>query len=518
MSSADIFTNKEIVEYLLDETDYCPNRDLRDISILEPSAGDGAFAKEIIARLYRSSRKYRFDFYEAIRGNVSFYEINDDYCKLLEKSLDAELKQWGVSFSIADTQCIHNQNFLHAKIKNKYDCIVGNPPYIRQESIDEEEKQFLRNHFHTFKYRADLYIPFFERSLSLLSRNGLLSFICSNRWLYNQYGGELRKLIATTFHLKKLLNMERANPFQSQVLAYPCVVTIEACNNIDVSMRFCDYSGTSISLKNINFQKMDTPDTGDWQTLFLDYDTQNGALKGIEEQGFKIGIGIATGADSVFLQTKDKHSIEADRLVPIVSAREIQNGAICWKKKYLINPYRDGNLCTFDLYPKMGKYFNANKDTLKKRHTAQANHDKWYKTIDKFNDALLKKTKLLIPDFAGMKKLVIDDGHFYPHHSLYYIAGREMDDMKILASLLMSSFVRGQLSKIGICMHGGFPRLQAQTLRKIEIPNLDGFSKKERNFLINSYENDSPLAADIVVNSYCERNNVLMAKAETKAI
>ena len=128
--------------------------------------------------------------------------------------------------------------------------------------------------------------------------------------------------------------MERANPFQSQVLAYPCVVTIEACNNIDVSMRFCDYSGTSISLKNINFQKMDTPDTGDWQTLFLDYDTQNGALKGIEEQGFKIGIGIATGADSVFLQTKDKHSIEADRLVPIVSAREIQNGAICWKKKY----------------------------------------------------------------------------------------------------------------------------------------------------------------------------------------
>ena len=166
----------------------------------------------------------------------------------------------------------------------------------------------------------------------------------------------------------------------------------------------------------------------------------------------------------------------------------------------------------------MGKYFNANKDALKKRHTAQANNDKWYKTIDKFNDPLLRKTKLLIPDFAGVKKLVIDDGHFYPHHSLYYIVGREIDDIKILASLLMSSFVRRQLSKIGICMHDGFPRLQSQTLRKIKIPNLDGFSKKEKKILINSYENDLLLAADIVVDSYCERNSILMTKIGKKAI
>ncbi|RXL91919.1 hypothetical protein EO238_30690, partial [Citrobacter sp. AAK_AS5] len=63
-----------------------------------------------------------------------------------------------------------------------------------------------------------------------------------------------------------------------------------------------------------------------------------------------------------------------------------------------------------------------------------------------------------------------------------------MSDLKILACILMSDFIREQLSQIGICMNGGLPRFQAQTLKKLRIPNistLDSFDKFE---LIEAYD------------------------------
>ncbi len=48
----EIFTDRTVVQYILDEVSYCSSKDLRNVKILEPAAGKGAFAKEIIKRTF----------------------------------------------------------------------------------------------------------------------------------------------------------------------------------------------------------------------------------------------------------------------------------------------------------------------------------------------------------------------------------------------------------------------------------------------------------------------------------
>ena len=66
--------------------------------------------------------------------------------------------------------------------------------------------------------RADIYIPFIERSLNLLEPAGALGFICADRWMKNRYGGPLRKLVADKFHLKTYIDMVDTPAFHADVI------------------------------------------------------------------------------------------------------------------------------------------------------------------------------------------------------------------------------------------------------------------------------------------------------------
>ena len=120
---------------------------------------------------------------------------------------------------------------------------------------------------------------------------------------------------------------------------------------------------------------------------------------------------------------------------------------------------------------------------------AKKNSKSWFKTIDKIKPELIKQPKILLPDLAGCKYLFIDKGDFYPHHNVYYITHHEINKLKILASILMSTFVKDQLSQIGIRMNGGLPRFQSQTRKKLRIPDINKLKKKEKQRLIESYDN-----------------------------
>ena len=63
--------------------------------------------------------------------------------------------------------------------------------------------------FTTIYDRADLYVPFIEKSLKVLAPGGTLGFICADRWMKNKYGRPLRQLIADGFHLRYYVDMKR---------------------------------------------------------------------------------------------------------------------------------------------------------------------------------------------------------------------------------------------------------------------------------------------------------------------
>jgi hypothetical protein len=504
----EVFTHDRIVDYLLSEVNYKSHLDLRSVQILEPSSGTGSFAIEIIKRLFESSLLYGFSFIEAFETNVRFVELNEKNYSKLVSLLQETIFSFGIDHIVRNSKTIINGDFLTLRFENNFDCIVGNPPYIRNELISNELKELYKSRYETFKYRADLYVLFFERSLQLLNKNGVLSFICSNRWLYNQYGQLLRDKIAKSYHLHKLLNMEKASPFDESVLAYPSITTI-INNRSENETLFYETDAKDIDLDTVNFSKVPAPKNDSWQNLFLKYNLEHYALTGIINQNFEIGIGVATGADKVFIiKETEVSSIEESRLLPIVTSRDLTDAGINWKKQYLLNPYENGILCDLNRYPNFKQYLESQKEILLKRHTAQKNPSKWYKTIDNIKPNLIHKPKLLLPDIAGLKRLIIDEGNYYPHHNLYYIIGETVSDLKILACILMSDFIREQLSQIGICMNGGLPRFQAQTLKKLRIPNistLDSFDKFE---LIEAYDTiDYGLINKIII-KYCTQHRL----------
>lgn len=510
----EVFTETSVVQFILDEVGYSDQRDLSTIRILEPAAGHGAFAAEIIRRLYTSSKKFHFDFAVALHDNVRVNELNKKVYQTLRNMV------CNLAHSIAGekTNCdkiLINSDFLEMA-HEKFDCIVGNPPYIRHELIPEENKLLYRKKFGTFKNRADLYIPFFEHALHLLNDNGLLCFICSNRWLYNQSGQPLRQLIAEDFHLRKLTNIEQSSPFDESVIAYPCIATIQNKRAQKKTLYF-ESSDKNINFFDIKFKTADSPTSSDWGNLFLYYDMHHSSLVGIEDQGFKIGIGVATGADAVFiLQEKDINKIEKSRLLPIITARDLTNNTLNWKRQYVINPFDSNKLCNLDHFPHLKEYLLKNKDSLLARHIAKKSADRWYQTIDKINPGIQQQNKILLPDLSGNSFIFIDEGTYYPHHNIYYITGPDLRSLKILACLLMSDFVKHQLSRIGIKMNGGLPRFQSQVLRKIKIPDIKKLSRKTQDILEAAYDAKDFEAINMTVQSFCSEQEVFAGFATHK--
>src|SRR5574344_607973 len=72
----DVFTKPEIVQYMLDLVGYVSDRNLSELSAIEPSCGEGEILIEMLRRLYKSSLKYAFDFNEAIKKGIVACELD----------------------------------------------------------------------------------------------------------------------------------------------------------------------------------------------------------------------------------------------------------------------------------------------------------------------------------------------------------------------------------------------------------------------------------------------------------
>ena len=485
-----VLTKSEVVKSMLDLAGYNSNVDLEDKIVIEPSAGEGAFAVEIIERLFKSSQRFLFDFKKAL-ANLYFYEIDEQSVFLLKQRITILLK--GKSTNCFP-QLVHLGDYLTLNVP-KADFIIGNPPYVRHENIPENNKIIYKSIFRTFNQRSDLYIPFFEKSLNQLKPNGTLCFISSNRWLKNQYGKNLRSLISQRFNLYQVINLEQARPFEEEVIAYPSIFHIKNNGYSEISYFYELNNINSLSKIQNNTLKPNkeihlNSTKGEWFS-YNTYELKNREnLSLIEKQNFKIGIGVATGRDSVFIGNDLVELVEKELLIPILSSKDLKGNVLNWQGNYLINPFNpDGTLINLDIFPKAKKYFYKYKEVLQKRHVAKKNILNWYKTIDKVNIDLIKQPKILLPDITGNKFVFIDEGKFYPHHNLYYISSNSIEELKILACFLMSDFVKNQLNENGNKMNGGYFRWQSQNLRKIMIPYIHAIPSNYRQGLIELYEN-----------------------------
>ncbi|MBQ3325295.1 MAG: N-6 DNA methylase [Muribaculaceae bacterium] len=488
----DVYTLPQVVRFMLDAVGYKSNRDLSQVSILEPSCGEGEFIVEIANRIIESAQTFNFDANDIFRHNVRAYEIDEnkvDKCR-------TRLKKIGIKLT---SESIIKADFLKENIDD-VDIVVGNPPYIRYENVPKEMLNYCRAAFKTFHYRCDLYVPFFEKTLSHLKPNGTHCFICSNRWFKNEYGKKLRKYVAEKFSLQSIINIEHANAFQEEVLAYPAITVIKN-KNVANTFNYAECDDVKI-LNHIQYKKRNIPKDSDWTGTFNEV-ALNTSFQTIEQQGFTIGIGVATGADAVFISQDLPNMVESELIMPGINARDLRGNRFQWQGEYLLNPYKsDGSLVDLSDYPRASAYLEAHRQKLSARHIAKKTPSRWYKTIDRINPTLMSKPKILLPDMSGNTYVFVDDGNFYPLHNIYYITGNSSIKLRLLAAFLMSDFVRNQLSSVTNRMNGGFMRWQSQHLRKLRLPNLNIITPDDVQNILSSYEGRDISAINKLIGKY----------------
>jgi len=483
----EVFTRPEVSDFILDLVDWRVGQNLSSKRLLEPSCGTGDFLIPALRRLLQDAPEATSAELEPCLHAV---EVNRAAFALLSERVSAELEQHG--FSPSDIQALteawlHHADFLTRPFATDFTHIVGNPPYLRIESLPKPLMRHYRSLFRTLYDRADLYIAFFEKGLSLLAPKGKLGYICANRWIKNRYGGPLREMIAEGFHLEAYIDFTGVDAFHGEVIAYPAVTVIR--NGPGSTTRVIEKEAVHCSalpeLSDCLLKHQCDPrikemngiasNRSPWllsnaSRLSIIQQLER-SLPTLEEAGCKVGIGVATGVDRVYIGTDAELDVEPERKLPLLTRKDLKNNRIEWTGKYVLNPF-DGDhpsLVDPDDFPKFKAYLETHRDQIERRHVAKKNPRAWFKTIDRIYPTLSGTPKLVIPDIQGNPQVAYDEGAFYPHHNLYYITSSKWD-LRALQTVLRSRLANAFVATYSLRMRGDCLRFQAQYLRRIRLP------------------------------------------------
>ena len=508
-----IFTRVEVVDFILDLVGYTEDQPLYRKRLLEPSCGGGDFLLPVVGRLltaWRASNN-KGSIVDELGSALRAVELHRITFAATRAAVIERIEQEGIAArtatALADLWLVQG-DFLLEPPEGPFDFVVGNPPYVRQELIPAPLLAAYRNRHRTMYDRADLYIPFIERSLLMLAEGGSLGFICADRWMKNRYGGPLRNLVAAKFHLKTYVDMVDTPAFYQEVIAYPAITIISRGKpgatrvahrpSLDRAtlLRLAEELRAARLPKEGSAARELPCVTNGAEPWLLGSPDQTALVRRLESQhptleetGCKVGIGVATGADKAFIGTFDALDVEPDRKLPLVTTRDILTGKVRWRGQGVVNPFADnGRLVDLRDYPRLARYLEARKAVIAGRHCAQKAPANWYRTIDRITPSIAKKQKLLIPDIKGEAHIVFESGKLYPHHNLYYVTS-ETWDLRALQAVLLSGVTRLFVSTYSTKMHGGFLRFQAQYLRRIRLPYWQDVPEALRQELIEAAKN-----------------------------
>ena len=102
--------------------------------------------------------------------------------------------------------------------KGGFDIVIGNPPYINVENLDEKTKAFLFTHYSTCQGRTDIYIGFIEKAIALMNNNGLTSFIIPYSYTNQNYGELSRRMLAERHSIDEIVDTSNYYVFDNAVV------------------------------------------------------------------------------------------------------------------------------------------------------------------------------------------------------------------------------------------------------------------------------------------------------------
>lgn len=569
----EFYTPVEVIDYILTSVGYTYSYDIETKDLLDPACGSGGFLvratrrlisrflmkfgkadkrelrnpknwKEIVGRLTPDEARIIL---ESIKEHIYGLDINpfachiaemnmlfqiiDLYQKVREKYKDYKLERFKIyrtdSLELPRQKVIWDYShraFLEEQeeideIKNKkFDFVVGNPPYVRVQLLDEKNRKYLTQNYETTYSNFDLYVPFIERGLKWLNDGGGFGYITSNQFMNREYGKRLRKYILDNSRIVSIIDFGDSGVFKD-VTNYPAILIFKKSKDNKGSFRFIRVKtpkedlikdiffsfgkkeqyglyfdqyeleqnklgedpwqlAPKFEVKIIDKIKSDNPPLGEKCTLLY------GILSGKDD----LLIGKVTKKSSDFLiEFKAKRGeaiIEKDLLKPILRGREVRKWKISWTGNYLVYPHQKLDEKVVPLQenelkercPNTYNFFENNKSVLQARKmygkSAYQLHSVWYSIMYYEQSKSFDKPKILTPALTDKNNFALDDkGHFFVGGTagVYGIVPNEDVNIKFLLGVLNSKVSEYYLKRIVPIKQGGYYQYSTKYLEKLPI-------------------------------------------------
>lgn len=322
-----------------------------------------------------------------------------------------------------------------------FDCIVGNPPYVKLQNFKKFSPKIAA--FLPTRYKAastgnfDLYLPFIERGIELLGDDGVLGFIAPNVWIFNEYGAGLRELIAAHRQLAMFDDFKSFQVFDDAT-TYTALQFFRKrpSNQIEVA----DVSKGPEHLRtakrfSVSYESLGT---AAWALLPADQRSIVDAMRArsvtLEEASKAIIVGIQTSADPIYHLVKMSTGryfshkfnsileIEDAIMRPLISSEGPIPYAQPEPPLYLLFPYKitKGGAILLSVphlqkkCPKAWEYLKRNEPDLRRRE-AKMDHDGWYGFVYPKNLDKQELPKIGVPQTVDRLQAFID-----PKGKLYF--------------------------------------------------------------------------------------------------
>ena len=267
--------------------------------------------------------------------------------------------------------------------------MVGNPPYVRMELI-KPLKPFLKVKYRCHAERADLFIYFYERALSLLKRCGFSAFIASSTWTKTKAGEGLREFLRTNASLESFLDFGDL-PVFPEATTYPCVVVVrKQLPSEDHAV----HAAVVDTLENLDLNQIVAESDRRVPQVHLEksgWSFEDESVRRLREKIQNAGVplkdycgsplyGIKTGLNDAFvidaftcerLVAQDSRNREI--LKPFLEGKDLKPWGYDWRGLWLIYAYHGVEI---NRYPAIKAYLSTFRRRLEERATNESHQ--WY--------------------------------------------------------------------------------------------------------------------------------------------
>ncbi len=375
-----------------------------------------------------------------------------------------------------------------------FDCIIGNPPYIRQEQIKDLKPLLEKQYQNFYNSTADIYTYFFALSYHLLKEKGFSAFITSNKYARAKYGAKLREWLLKKTTIVSYMELNALKVFESAAVDTSIMNFIKQTPPKESDFKY--YEPTPNDKDDLKstphlLMKQNALSTESFifanATLLDLRDKIESVGTPLKDWDIQIYRGILTGANEAFIIPTEKRDAilnacktqeereRTERLIkPILRGKDIKRYSYEWAHLWVIATFPSLKL-DIDDYLSLKTYlsqFRPRIDQSGEKDCRKKTNNQWFETQDTIAyHEDFEKEKIVYPCIMAKEPcFVYEEKGFYAPAPANIITGDKIE-IKYLTALLNSKCIYFAMRKF--YMGGGIEgELKTNNLEKIPIPQI----------------------------------------------